>query len=173
MMPGNLAEALKAVAQAAGSARDPWWIIGSASLALHAIDPGPIGDIDLLMSGRDAAVLLKARHVPVAPGVPTSRFRSAVFGRWTASGLTIEVMAGFEARDAGPQDATHWRPVLPQTRERIVVGGEALFVPSRRELAALFRRFGRAKDIARAAVLDQPMPRSAGPNACGSSADNA
>ena len=172
MMPGNLAEALKAVAQAAGSARDPWWIIGSASLALHAIDPGPIGEIDLLMSERDAAVLLKARDVPMAPGAPTSRFRSVVFGRWTASGMTVEVMAGFEAKGADAGGLINWRPVLPRTRERIVIGGEALFVSSRTELAALFRRFGRAKDIARAALLDQPMPRSAGPNACGRSVDS-
>ncbi len=172
-MPGNLAEALKAVAHAAGAARHPWWIIGSASLALHGVDARPIDDIDLLMNERDAAALLTARDVRVAPGVPTERFRSAVFGRWMAWGMMIEVMAGLEVKSADAEGTIDWWPVLPQTRERIVIDGAALFVPSRMELAAMFRQFSRAKDIARAMLLDQPNPRSAGPNACGSSADSA
>ena len=86
--------------------------------------------------------------------------------------MAVEVMAGFEAKGADTSGLFDWWPVLPRTRERIVIEGEALFVPSRTELAALLRRFGRAKDIARAVLLDQPIARSAGPNACGSSMDN-
>lgn len=73
-------------------------------------------------------------------------------------------MGGFEVR--GPEG---WCAVQPVTRQPIDWEGIALFVPARAELVALLRRFGRAKDLARAALLHQAIPKSAGPNACGSS----
>ena len=129
---------------ALAAACDPWWVIGSAAAALHGART-PVADIDVLLSVRDAAALLPRLGLAVAAGRPDDRFRSEVFARWTGAALPIEFMAGLCTREG---DA--WAPVHLSTR--VVVGGVA--VPSRRELAALMRRFGRDKDLARAALLD-------------------
>ena len=147
--PDDLAATLVAVSRATVPARDPWWIIGSAAVRLHDVDPGPIGDVDLLMSARDAAALLRARGIAPLPGVPDDRFRSSVFGRWTVPAMTVEVMGGLATREA-----EGWRAVRPVTRQAVDWEGVTTFVPDRAELVALLRRFGRPKDLARAALLD-------------------
>lgn len=125
---------------AAAAARDPWWIIGSAAMALHGVTGLEVGDIDLLMSRRDADALLRSRGVDPAPGEAGGRFRSDVFGRWSAGGFVIETMGGFHV------DGVELVP-----RSRIEAAG--LFVPSVAELIAMCELFGRPKDAERAARL--------------------
>lgn len=113
-------------------------------MALHGADPGDIADVDVVLGVRDAERLLPPLDLPVAPGSPDARFRSAVFARWTAPPLEVELMAGLEVRGAAG-----WTPVHPATR----VAKAGVFVPGRAELTAILHRFGRDKDRARAALL--------------------
>lgn len=121
-----------------------WWIIGSAAVALHGVDPGPIGDVDVLLGPADARRLIPTLGVETSPGRPDERFRSTIFARWTAPPLPVEFMAGLELREDG-----RWHAVLPRTR--IALGG--VFAPDRADLIAILHRFGRDKDLRRAALL--------------------
>lgn len=127
--------------------RDPWWVIGSAAMALHgaAVE---VRDIDLLVSRRDAHALLEQRGLPVRSGRADERFHSEIFARWEAGGRTVEMFAGFKLRSGGA-----WQELLPQTREPKRISATSLFVPSIPELIAWGRLFGRPKDAARESLL--------------------
>lgn len=136
------------VAGLVAEASDDWWIIGSAAVALHGFDVATVRDVDLLMSARDAEAFLKrvGGHEPA--GKPSTKFRSDVFGTWTAPPLPVEVMGGFSL-----STSNGWRPVWPESRERKTIGEHALFVPSVPELKAMLLSFGRPKDLERARLL--------------------
>jgi hypothetical protein len=122
-----LAAALGLVAEAAREGRDPWWLIGSAAMALHGARLLTVGDIDLLMSRSDAEGLLRSRGVEPRPGSGNGHFRSDVFGRWQAGSYKVEVMAGFHVRADG-----RWREVVPSSRCAVRVGdGRAVRALSR------------------------------------------
>jgi hypothetical protein len=143
-----LDETLRLVAAACVTAHDPWWLIGSAAVALHGAPVDDIADVDVLMSLADADALLRAAGVDPAPGIPDARFRSLLFGTWRAPPLPVEVMAGLDvAADDG------WRRIAPETRIPVALGGETLFVPARDELGAILTAFGRPKDLERARLL--------------------
>ena len=156
-----LVATLGAVGAMMADARAPWWIIGSAAVALHAAaagrgganggDPGPVGDVDVLLDLADAQRLFAAIGLDPRPGAAHAAFRSQLFGRWTAPPMTVEFMAGFEHRSVGG-----WYSVRPTTRQTILlqdVAGTVVFVPDRADLGAMLGRFGRPKDGARAACL--------------------
>jgi hypothetical protein len=127
---------------------DHWWIISGAAVALHGttdIDPG---DVDLLVSLRDAEHLASRLGIALAPGEAHQIFRSALFGRWPEPPLPVEIMAGFQVRSGGG-----WSEVWPSTREAVTVEGAAVFVPSREELGRMLLGFGRPKDRARSKLL--------------------
>ncbi len=142
--------AAAAMARVAG----PWWIIGSAAVALHGGDV-TVADVDVLLGEDDARALLPALGMKAVAGEGTALFRSAVFARWTATPLTVEFMAGFHFR-AGDG----WRMVVPVTRERVDVDGAALFVPGRAELMAMLAGFGRPKDRERIKALSPEGERA-------------
>lgn len=127
------------------SALEPWWIIGSAAVALHGADPGSIDDIDIVLSVADAERVLPGIGVALTPGGSDGQFRSAIYNRWTKPAHPAEFMAGFELCEDGS-----WSPVTFATRVEIRPG---IVVPSRDELHALLLRFGRPKDLRRAASL--------------------
>jgi hypothetical protein len=129
-------------------AGDDWWIIGSASVALHGADVAKVRDIDLLMSARDAEQLLKRVRGRPRDGKPSTQFRSEVFGTWHDPPLPVEVMGGFSLNTA-----SGWRPVHLTTRERKTLEGCDFYVPSVVELKELLRSFGRPKDVERALLL--------------------
>lgn len=126
-------------------ARDRWWIIGSAAVALHGADPGSIDDIDIVLGVADAERILPSLGVAPAAGGSDGQFRSAIYNRWTKPPHPAEYMAGFELCEDG-----RWSPVTFATRVEVRPG---IFVPSRDELHALLLRFGRPKDLRRAASL--------------------
>ncbi len=142
--------ALAQVATALRSARDPWWVIGSAAVRLHG-GATSVADIDVLTSARDAERLLATWPGKVTIGGASARFRSHPFARLDGAALPVEVMADLELCTA-----TGWQPVRPVTR---VARGD-VFVPDRDELRAILRAFGREKDLARAALLNPPGARS-------------
>lgn len=126
-------------------ARDPWWIIGSAAVALHGADAGSIDDIDIVLTAADAERVLPPLGVELAAGSSDGQFRSAIYNRWTKPQHPAEFMAGFELCEDG-----NWSPVTFATRVEVRVD---IFVPSRDELHSLLLRFGRPKDLKRAASL--------------------
>lgn len=128
-------------------ATHPWWVIGSAAVVLHGAAT-PVGDIDLLLDEADATPLAMRLDLAARPGVPDATFRSSVFFRWTGAALPVEFMAGLTVQERGA-----WRPVALKTCEWVPIGAETIAVPARDELRTLLRRFGRAKDLARAALL--------------------
>ncbi|HEY0315376.1 MAG TPA: hypothetical protein VGC28_03820 [Sphingomonas sp.] len=139
---------LLAVAEAMAPARDSWWIIAGAAAALHGAGT-PVADVDLLVSARDGEALL-ARIGPTGAPAPSDRFRSDLFGRWTAPPLPVDIMAGFQV--LGPAG---WQPIRPVTRIARPIGGTILHVPSIPELIAHCALFDRPKDHARAAILQR------------------
>ena len=147
-----LAPALEAslgpVGRVLAFAREPWWIIGSAAVALHAAKSVEAVDVDVLIGLEDASQLFPALGLPVRPGAADPRFRSDLFATWRANSLPVEFMAGFALQEAG-----RFRRIQLLTREVAEVGGHVCYFPGRDELKRLLERFGRPKDLAHAALL--------------------
>ena len=143
-----LTASLHAVAAAMAVARDPWWVITSAAVALHGADPGPVADVDVLLSVEDAQRILPSIGVEVRQGSAHPDFRSSVFGTWIDPPLPVEFMAGFHHRSA-----SDWHRVAPSTRQPIDIEGSTVFVPEKAELKRMLEAFGRPKDIERARLL--------------------
>ncbi len=127
---------------------DPWWIIGSVALALHGVDPGPIGDIDFLMSQRDGLAFAKRFGLENSAGAGNELFCSTLLLKQKIERVDVEFMAGLHIRKDGK-----WQEVLPQTRRPVNIGNSTVFVPEKTELMAILHSFGRDKDIARAKKL--------------------
>ncbi|RYY26353.1 MAG: hypothetical protein EOP62_10550 [Sphingomonadales bacterium] len=123
-------------------ARDDWWIIGSAAVALHGGNPVDARDVDVLLTVADARRILPGIGVALTPGVADSRFRSDFYCAWGAPPVPVDFMAGFHV---------YGEALVPATR----LGMAGVFVPSREELLAMLRHFGRPKDLARARLLDR------------------
>lgn len=144
-----LAEALDVVAEGCARLADPWWVFGSAGMALVGVAGLSPPDIDLIVSERDARTLIAAWNAEPAAAGASPLFRSAIFAKARVAPIPIEIMAGFEAFSGGA-----WAPVEPATRQAVVWNGRTLFAPSAAEQAAICRRFGRPKDLARVALLE-------------------
>ena len=148
MLAPDLGKTLVMVAEAMRDARDPWWVISSAAVALHGVAPIEVDDVDLVMSVGDASRLMDALDIsPIEDGV-SSLFRSTLFGRWETPPLVVEIMAGFHVATAAG-----WTEVLPRTRVPVLVEGCVIYVPERAELAGMLRLFGRPKDLERVRLL--------------------
>lgn len=139
---------LERIARALAQANDPWWIIGSVAVAMHGGDPGEIADVDVILSQHDLDALYQRLPLKDEREGGKAQFLSERFGRWDEPPLGVEFMAGFTMLEDG-----EWRPVVPQTRQAIALGGHTSFFPEREEMIALLHRFGRDKDLARAASL--------------------
>lgn len=135
---------LERVAELLADAEDPWWVLGSAAMALIGIDPGDIGDIDVLVSGRDAEALMQAFALPNQADGGTSHFRSDYFLVPPLGDVRVEIMAGYHIRSGDG-----WQRVTPASRQAVVVGSATLFVPERDDQIELLERLGRKKDLAR------------------------
>ncbi|WP_312733333.1 hypothetical protein [Brevundimonas sp.] len=149
-LPPDLRDGLIAVGEAAQDLREPWWIFGGAAMALYGLTDLHVPDIDVLCARRDAPVLLTALGGHVVPDPGEGLFRSAVFGRAPDQPLLVEVMAELETRDGG-----EWRPAGFTSRRRIVLDDVDLFVPDIRDHIALYRLFGRPKDLVRVEQLER------------------
>ena len=146
---GPLAAALDVVAEGCADLTDPWWVFGSAGMALVGVPGLTPPDVDLIVSERDARRLLDRWNTAPLAAAASPLFRSAIFAKAQIAALPIEIMAGFEAFSDGA-----WAPVLPATRQALDWQGRRLFTPSAAEQAAICRRFGRPKDLARVALLE-------------------
>ena len=55
-----LTETLMRVGRELKTLQNPWWILGSSAIAILGYEAGPIGDVDILVSERDAVHLMSA-----------------------------------------------------------------------------------------------------------------
>ena len=117
-----LERSLRAVAGAMGDAQDPWWIIGSAAVALLGATSVTVADLDVLLSEADAARILPSLGLNAGPGGVDSRFRSTTYARWDAPELPVEFMAGFALRQGEA-----WVEVAPTTRAAHHLGDVVLY----------------------------------------------
>lgn len=147
-MDDALKTTLVALADVLGTAQDPWWVIGSAALALHGVPDITVRDIDVMLSLDDAIKLSCHLGLSSGPGAPDERFRSDLFATWSAQPLSVEFMAGFACREGA-----EWRAVALRSRQPFNIGPSRIYAPDRAELAALLRWFGRPKDLARVELL--------------------
>ena len=132
------------VAEVLEAAQDDWWLIGGAAVALQGLAI-EIADIDVLLSARDARQIIATLNIRPKEGLAIDRVRSDIWARWTALPLEVDLTAGLRIRTGDL-----WTRVEPATREAVAVEGRAIYVPSRVELAAICRLFGRPKDLERA-----------------------
>jgi hypothetical protein len=144
----ELAAGLTAVAAAMADTPDDWWIIGSAAVALHGGTPLTVADIDVLTSRATALRLADLWSATPDPPGDSALFRSAVHFEHRLGGATVDVMAELEVGGPGG-----WTLLQPRSRIAIAVGGVTLYAPDRAELIEILGRFGRPKDLERAALL--------------------
>ena len=149
-LPDDLQDGLIAVGEAARDLREPWWIFGGAAMALYGLTDLHVPDIDVLCAPRDARTLLAALGGEVIADPGEGLFRSSVFGRAPDQPTLVEVMADLETRDGGD-----WVEVVFASRRRVFVEDTPLFVPDIRDHIALYRLFGRPKDLARVEQLER------------------
>jgi len=127
---------------------EPWWIIGSTAVALHGADPGPINDIDIPVSQKDAEMLAEKWRCADQSNTNSNRFRSCLLLQPELNGFPVQAMAGLEFRSHGL-----WQALAPRTRQKIRYQSISLFVPESPEFIAVLLAFGRKKDIQRAKLL--------------------
>jgi hypothetical protein len=147
-----LARVLGALAAELGACREPWWLIGSAAMAVHGA-PVEVRDVDLLLGRPDAEAFLARRGMAAKAGVPSELFSSALFAAWPSPPFTVELFAGFRVREG-----KGWRRLAPETREMLEIGDASICVPGIAELIAWGRLFGRSKDAAREPLLRALLP---------------
>lgn len=143
-----LSESLSAIGTIMDQARDPWWVIASAAVALHGADPGHVADVDVLLSVPDAKRILPSIGIELRGGSAHPAFRSSIFGTWCGTALPVEFMADFQFLSG-----EGWLSVQPTTRKAVKAGNAMMFVPEKTELQALLTAFGRPKDMERARRL--------------------
>ena len=123
-MEQALVASLEAVAEVMENTQDPWWIIASAAVTLHGANPGHVGDVDVLLSLRDARRVIPTLGLALQPGAHHAEFRSTIFATWREPPLPVEFMAGFQHCQDG-----RWRTIVPATSQRIALDGKTWFVP--------------------------------------------
>jgi hypothetical protein len=147
-----LAARLADIGRELADCTEPWWLIGSAAMAVHGA-PVAVRDIDILLAPAGARALLKRRGMRAEPGVPSALFRSDIFAAWEATPYRVELFAGFHVREGQA-----WRELVPETREVRAVNGVCLFLPAVPELIAWGRLFSRDKDRDREPLLAALLP---------------
>jgi hypothetical protein len=148
-MSPALIESLEALPAIMAEARDPWWVIASAAMALHGAEVS-VADIDLLTSERDGRALAGRHGFVPMPDAPSPTFRSALYARRHATPIPIELMADFHIFRAG-----RWQPLRPATRLWLPAGRARIPIPSTPELIQQCGWYGRPKDRERAAILQR------------------
>lgn len=136
------------------STSDPWWILGSAAIALSGVDPDGVRDVDVLVSERDARQLMETKNLRNEADGGGEAYRSEIFLLPDLGAVTVEVMANYAIRQGNT-----WRPVSLHTRQPVSVGGATVYVPGPSEQMELLQRLGRPKDLQRLKRLrDQNQP---------------
>lgn len=151
----GLEETLSEVAQVGASLHDPWWVIGSAAIALVGVDI-EVPHVELLVSERDAETLV-ADWAPRQPADAWQDRLRAIRGQHTSTPLPIDVVGRPEVLAE-----TGWRAVVPSTRLEVTMTSEhdatsperrTLYIPDPDDQLALLLLFRRPQDLVRAELL--------------------
>ncbi len=127
-----------------------WWVIGSTAVALLGIEV-TVADIDVIASSEVISDVIAKIGLEPLPPKADSRFRSTPFARLERPGmLAIELMGGLQVNDTDG-----WRPLIIASRQAVRAGAATVYVPSPQEQIEIFHRFGRDKDIKRAALVSR------------------
>lgn len=129
--------------------KNPWWVIGSAAVALYLGRDIGVRDVDILLEPGDAKAIRERLGISFAAAKPHPLFRSREYFTSNASPLPIEFMADFSMFSDG-----RWEAVTLTTRRRMQIGSIVLYTPDIGELVLLLGRFGRPKDLERLALLE-------------------
>lgn len=144
-----LASAVAAVAQAAPDDADDWWIIGSTAMVLCGVEGVEPDDVDILGSGRTLERFLGRWGVEADESRHGAQFRSHPYQRVILDGCTpIEVMGDLLVLSDGA-----WLPVVPASRLPVGDAGAKVYVPTLEDQSEILKRFGRPKDLAKAAMI--------------------
>lgn len=147
-LSGDHVAALAVVDRLLRHAREPWWVIAGAAVALHAGPVVTVDDIDVLLAISDVALIADVPGMVRNGGGGDALFRSAYYASLPTGAVDIEFMAGFELYGPGG-----WQPVWPRSRVLVEVADMAVPTPARGELIDMLRAFGRPKDLQRAKLL--------------------
>lgn len=141
-------ETLKNVSRFLVATEDPWWIVGSAGIALCGFDPETIRDIDVVISLEDARRLMSRHKLSNAADGGNHLFRSKVILRPDLGLVPVEIMSHYDINNAGT-----WTRLTPRTREIVELDGTTLFVPELDEQIEILNQLGRKKDLQRVAMI--------------------
>lgn len=145
-------ETLIGVAGCLNQLGGPWMIFGGAALALHEIGRSPVIDIDIALPTHAALRLSTLFGWKNYADGQSDRFRSDVILRPNFGPVPVELLGGFQVR--GKVD---WVTIDCSQAEGIPIGEHTVFVPTLERLADIFRLCGRAKDVARAELIDRHL----------------
>jgi hypothetical protein len=161
VISARLETGLRAVAAFMNDADKPWWIIGSAALVLSGVQGVEPDDIDIVCDGKSLFWLLESSGIKVYPPSPHKQFRSSPYQRiQVANGTPIELMGDLQVHDG-----TAFRALKISSRETVRAAGTTFYLPSIAEQIAILRLFGRSKDLAKAALLEELIrPRHNAPS---------
>lgn len=125
-----------------------WMIIGGAAMVLYDLEKGPVADIDIILTSKDAALLCKHFSWMNYADAQSSRFRSDYLLRPDLGPIPVEILGGFRI------STTHgWIDVSGCETQTFHVRSQKVFLPTRRALSSIFRLCGREKDFQRVALL--------------------
>lgn len=139
---------LKRISEFLSECVDPWWIIGSAAIALIEIDPGEVRDIDVLISPRDSARLMRAHQLEDQADGGTDRYRSDSVLRPELGNVPVEFLSNYfiKAKE-------QWIQLAPKTQTSVNLDGATVFVPDTKEQVEILLRLGRQKDLRRVELI--------------------
>ncbi|MFM2410304.1 MAG: hypothetical protein RL481_1132 [Pseudomonadota bacterium] len=146
----GFASTLNEVAAIMAEANNPWWIIGSAAVALHLERDVGVNDIDILLSVDDARAIRTGLGIAAEKPKPHPLFHSIEYFSWDYPFLPIEFMADFSVRVGGA-----WEKVCCKTRQSFDIAGSVVYAPNLDELEMLLALFARPKDMRRLALLKE------------------
>jgi hypothetical protein len=156
MIETRLEVGLVRLAELMAGASEPWWIIGSTAMVLAGVVGVMPDDIDVVADGKMLQRILQDANINVVEPLPHAKFRSMPYSRIkVVGGADIEFQGDLDLRENG-----QWQRLLIASRVQISVGEAVVFVPSLDEQLRILRRFGREKDLAKAALLEVFMAQT-------------
>lgn len=127
---------------------DPWWVLGSAAIALCGVNPSGVRDIDVLVSSRDSERLMQLHDLENSADGGNSLFRSDTFLLPELGTIRVEIMSNYEI-----SSNSGWKKLAPLSRLAIILEDTTLFVPNIQEQIEILHALGRPKDLKRAEGL--------------------
>lgn len=126
-----------------------WMVFGGAAMALHGFGEDPVADIDIILTGPAAADLCQRHAWQNHADGASLFFRSDTLLRPDFGPVPVELLGNFRI-----WDGSAWIAVEPNGATDLKVGSQIVYLPTREQLAKIFRLCGREKDLQRAALIE-------------------